>query len=120
MRLAHERRNHADDQRQKKPRRKQKDARRQAGRCDALLKQTARRLNHDQPVGALHPGAIHLVVENGIFVGSQVEREACSTMRVLMWRVNLSASTVSKKSSTRTRIVDRLASANSTATSHQK
>ena len=44
-----------------------------AGCRDALLEESAGRLNHDQPVGALHAGALHLVVENRIFVGGQVE-----------------------------------------------
>ena len=73
MRFAHERRNNADNQRQKQPGREQEDAAGQAGRCDALLKQPAGGLDHDQTVGTLHAGAVHLVVENRILVRSQVE-----------------------------------------------
>src|SRR5580704_17283217 len=73
MGLAEERRNDADNESEKKPRRKEENASRQAGRCYRLLEQPSGRLNHYQTVRALNSGTLHHVVKQRLLVTGQVK-----------------------------------------------
>src|SRR5579875_216776 len=73
VRFAQESGNHAHDQSEEKQRRKFDNAGGQAGGRKKLLEEPAARLNHYDPIGALNASALHLVVENGILVGGQVQ-----------------------------------------------
>src|SRR5215469_9885517 len=76
MAFAQECRDNTEQQQCQKPWHKHNDTSREGNRSDDLLEQPAELLNQQKPIGGLHPRALELVMEAGVFVSCKVERRS--------------------------------------------